>query len=190
MPERDEWEYWEDLTEELYSEKELQKGGGGSKKKKKEKPEAHKIAVEQSREKRLAEVTSKIKEVLDNFPSFENKDQEDRFIGNYLSFVTSNIDAPEISFEDKDLSESFSRSGGPGGQNVNKVSTAVNLVHLTTGITVHSRDQREQLKNRNEANKKLRKRLREHLDDWKIYLNLSNNQTVTADLIFNIKLAD
>ncbi len=54
-----------------------------------------------------------------------------------------------------DVEERFSRSGGPGGQNVNKVSTAVNLKHLPTNISVNAQDHRSQLMNRQLAWKRL-----------------------------------
>lgn len=50
-------------------------------------------------------------------------------------------------FED-DLDESFIRSSGPGGQNVNKVATAVFLRHRPTGITVKCQKERSQAQNR------------------------------------------
>ena len=54
-----------------------------------------------------------------------------------------------------DLEESFARSRGPGGQNVNKVSTAVTLRHLPTNISVIVQDSRSQAVNRKLARERL-----------------------------------
>lgn len=54
-----------------------------------------------------------------------------------------------------DLRETFARSGGPGGQNVNKVSTAVTLVHLPSGVSVTVQDSRSQAQNRKLARERL-----------------------------------
>ena len=56
---------------------------------------------------------------------------------------------------DADLEERFARSGGPGGQNVNKVATAVTLYHRGSGISVTVQDSRSQAVNRRLARERL-----------------------------------
>jgi protein subunit release factor B len=61
----------------------------------------------------------------------------------------------KLEISEADLVESFARSGGPGGQNVNKVSTAVTLRHLPTGVSVTVQDSRSQAANRKLARERL-----------------------------------
>lgn len=62
---------------------------------------------------------------------------------------------------EEDLQESFARSSGPGGQHVNKVSTAVTLTHLPSGVSVCVTDSRSQSVNRKIARERLAEKLAE-----------------------------
>lgn len=68
-------------------------------------------------------------------------------------------ESQEIEIKDDDLDWDFFRSGGKGGQNVNKVSTAVRLKHTPSGIIVTAQSERYQGKNREYALKMLRAKL-------------------------------
>lgn len=71
----------------------------------------------------------------------------------------SKLEEHNIVLNPADLKIEFSRSSGPGGQNVNKRDTAVRIVHLPTGIAVHASTERSQEQNREQAMSILRAKI-------------------------------
>lgn len=75
---------------------------------------------------------------------------------------------PEFKLNLNDISISYTRSSGPGGQNVNKVSSCVQMTHLPTGFQIKVQDTRDQNKNKEIAFQRMTEKLKS-IEDQKNY---------------------
>jgi len=87
-----------------------------------------------------------------------------------------------IEIPEKDLRVEFARAGGPGGQNVNKRETAVRVVHIPTGLSVHATGERSQAQNREKALEILKAKLFKKAEEERRNLKESMQISKTTEI--------
>ncbi|HCC67621.1 TPA: peptide chain release factor 2, partial [Patescibacteria group bacterium] len=89
------------------------------------------------------------------------------FAGIEVVPILKKIDT-DIKIADSDIEFKAVKSGGPGGQKVNKTSSAVQITHIPTGITVHSSTERSQVQNKENAMNLLKSKLAKILEEERV----------------------
>jgi len=171
-----------------YEEQFYEKGGVGVKKGRDEKKGKKTIKaikdeqVNKFENDRKAKVKKSIIMVVSEFPKLKTQQEAQIFADKYTHWVNDNLNKEELDLNSETEFDTSS-SSGPGGQNVNKRSTKVSLRHTPTNIRSECDTNRNQLRNREEAERLLENRVRSHLDDWREYLG---ENILTSEALFNL----
>jgi hypothetical protein len=153
------------------------KTGGGSGGKKKERSPTSKTSQaarnrhkEEAMRNRHEESINAVAGVVENLVRGKSPQETEQCLGDYIAWVNLCLQTGEVDIDESDLKVETFRSGGAGGQNVNKVSSGARVRHHITGIFVESSQERDQPKNIEEAKDILNEKLRDHLGNWRTIL--------------------
>lgn len=177
-------EYLWEIEDDLMEVRSGGKSGGGKRGKKTTNAIAHENK-ENAEKNRKEEVKLALAKELEQSPIKKlNKEQIPEAIEYYSKWVVKSVRQgyPHISDLDKDIDYVQTRSSGPGGQNVNKTSTAVVAKHLLTGIYARS-ESRDMLENKKDSRQKVLDRLEKHISNWKTLLKNIAEEEMTGEII-------
>lgn len=188
-------ELWE-IEDDLSGVGEKGTGGNGSKNEHKGPKTSREISnstKENAEKNRVGEAMINLKKDLEHFPYKDcSKEKLPEFVNKYSTWVTKSLEDkyPFFTNLETEVEYSQSRSSGPGGQNVNKTSTAVIVKHPLTGIYARSEDSREVPINKRESLSKLLTRLESHIKNWSICLKnipLEERQEKITSFVTNMR---
>ena len=170
----DELDKYYQLEDELIGVEKGRNGGGKSghkgPKTSKEISDSQRVNAEKKRKEKAED---SLKRELQHSPFRDLRSEKiSELVDDYSNWVLKSLETnePYLANLDGDIKYTQSKSSGPGGQNVNKTSTAVTVKHLLTGIFSRSEDSREVVVNKRTAFSKLFEKLDNHIKDWKVYL--------------------
>ena len=168
-------------------------GGSGAKiehKGPKTSREIRKSNKENAENNRIKQAESDINRDLEHFPFNDFSEEKlPEVIEKYSSWVLKSLSDkyPFFTNLETEIEYSQSRSSGPGGQNVNKTSTAVTALHPLTGIFARSEDSREVPINKRESLSKLLTKLETHIKNWSIYVKNTSLDERRDEIISFVK---
>lgn len=162
---------------EQFGDKGVRGGGGGGRKYPKERfgrdsraKVEHMKAEAKNKNRELLEAQRQVGERLSIVLSRETNPTSHLAVREYLEWVRYGLLAfqedPGEVIKDGDLKLEFTRSSGPGGQNVNKVSTAIRIFHKPSQIKLKEEGSSSQEGNRDRALERMKEKLVGHLESW------------------------
>ena len=107
----------------------------------------------------------------------------ERGVESFATIVVLKSDNQEIEIKEEDLEIQTSRSGGAGGQHINKTESAVKIIHLPTGVSAECQDERSQTKNKEKAMRALIEKITQKQQE-KEQKNIKNQRSGLKNKIF------